>query len=86
MEIYIRVVYDLPYSVKGFTAFDADGNANIYINGNRPPADQYEALEHEMFHIDADHWQCPDVVILEREVHDAKSEKTEKRSLEHPGL
>ena len=86
MEVFIRVIYDLPYSIGGYTAFDADGNANIYLNGNRPLADQYESLEHEMFHIDSDHWNCCDVDRIEQEARDGKGKKAEERLLECASL
>ena len=88
MEVFIRVIYDLPYSIAGCTTFDANGDANIYLNGNRPLADQYEALEHEMFHIDAGHWDCWDVEAIEQETRerDGKGEKAKKWLLECASL
>lgn len=50
MEICIRLT-DLPVTVPGFSATDADGFISIYINARLSKEEQLKALVHELKHI-----------------------------------
>ena len=41
----------LPTRVRGFTTYDSDGRANIYINIDLSLEQQYAALRHELNHV-----------------------------------
>ena len=49
-DIYIRLI-KLPSSVRGFTAPDADGNYNVYINEGLTPEQARKTYRHELKHI-----------------------------------
>ena len=53
MEICIRIT-DLPVTVPGFSAADADGFISIYITARLSKEDQLKALVHELKHIASD--------------------------------
>ena len=54
-EIIVRYI-DLPLSIKGYTATDSEDDYNVYINCNLSSFAQQLALEHELRHIDRDHF------------------------------
>lgn len=69
-DIFIRELVELPYTVKGVTVKDENGDFNIYINSNLCPYERDAALKHEITHIKKDHLyshksaeQCEEEVV-----------------------
>jgi len=52
-EIYVRFE-NLPFTVRGVTVEDENGDYNIYINKNLTKDQQKKVLKHEMTHIERD--------------------------------
>lgn len=74
-EIITRIV-ELPTTVKGAVAQDANGDYNIYINSRLSIAEQFEAFEHELEHIGLGHFtDNKEVMVKEQEVRYAMAEK-----------
>lgn len=61
--IIIRHI-SLPSSVLGVTLPDENGDFNVYINSNISDQKQKEAVEHEIKHIELDHFYNDDPVEL----------------------
>lgn len=74
-DVIIRIVYDLPYTVGAYTAWDAYGCANIYVNGNWPEEEQHKAVLHELIHDSANHLYGEDVESMEQEARDQSCQK-----------
>lgn len=56
MEQIITRIISLPGRIKGYTALDADGNYNVYINSNLSYEMQKMTYLHEMTHIARNDW------------------------------
>lgn len=54
-EVIIRLL-DLPYETKGFTAVDSNGDYNLYLNARYNHETQQTAYDHELRHIDGEHF------------------------------
>lgn len=54
-EVIIRLL-DLPYDTKAFTAVDGNGDYNLYINARYSHETQKIAHDHELVHINQDHF------------------------------
>lgn len=54
-QVIIRLL-DLPYSTKGFTAVDSNGDYNMYLNARYNRQTQLNTYHHEMIHIDRRHF------------------------------
>ena len=52
-EIFVRLI-DMPTTIRGYTAVDAEGNYNIYINARLSYAQQIKTYYHERLHIARD--------------------------------
>ena len=51
MDAVIVRMIDLPYTIKGLTVLDEEGDYNIYLNARLSPDIQAEAFRHEVEHI-----------------------------------
>lgn len=68
MSLIVRTIC-LPYSVKGLTVPDEDGDYNIYINTQLNYETQRKTLKHEVEHIKQDHFcSIQPVSILEKNI------------------
>lgn len=66
-KIIIRLL-PLPGKVKGITVLDENCDYNIYINSRHAPDVQKQAAEHELRHIQKEHFFiCSSVADDERE-------------------
>ena len=54
-DIIIRYV-NLPVSVRAYTLTDANDDYNIYVNKELNSIEQKKAVDHEMRHINIDHF------------------------------
>jgi len=54
-DYFVRLIR-LPIKVEGVTVPNSDGTFSIYINALLPPEKQNEVLEHELRHINAEHF------------------------------
>lgn len=54
-DVFVRCI-DLPASIKGVTVPDSEGNYTVIINANLCHDAQQCALEHELLHIQQDHF------------------------------
>ena len=54
-RIFLRLV-PLPMTVKGVTLPDADGDYTVFINADLCPETREEVIEHEMAHIQKNHF------------------------------
>ena len=63
-DIIIRYV-NMPLSAKAFTATDENGDYNIYVNTRYNSLVQQQALDHELQHIDNDHFYRSSPVALD---------------------
>lgn len=61
-EIILRYL-DMPYSCKAFTATDENGDYNIYINAKLGIFEQEKAKQHELSHIQQNHFYSDKSVI-----------------------
>lgn len=61
-EIFIRFI-ELPYSIKGVTTIDSDGNYNVYINSLLSYDEQLKTEKHELIHIRKEHFYNYDPVV-----------------------
>jgi phosphoribosylaminoimidazole (AIR) synthetase len=67
-DIFIRIV-EMPFNIKGYTAEDANGNYNIYINDGLSYIEKLKTYIHEMRHISGGHFdEKISAVIAEMEV------------------
>ena len=57
-DIIIRLV-KMPLSVKAYTLTDTNDDYNVYVNDALDTTQQKKAVEHEMRHIQADHFYRP---------------------------
>jgi len=64
-DVIIRLT-DLPFQVKGLTVLDENGDYNIYLNPMYSHETQKEVLEHELGHIEENHFYC-ELSIKEKE-------------------
>lgn len=63
----VRLI-DMPYGTKAVTALDGNGDYNVYINSRYDYETQKIAFEHEMIHINKNHFYSGgDVTQNERE-------------------
>jgi Zn-dependent peptidase ImmA (M78 family) len=60
-QIFVRMI-PLPIAARAVTLPNDDGTFDIYINANLPPEMQVRALEHELEHINQDHFYNEDPV------------------------
>lgn len=51
MDAIIVRIIDLPYTVKGMTVKDANGDYNVYLNGRLSSEIRANAFRHEIIHI-----------------------------------
>ena len=66
-EIIIRML-PLPGKVKGITVLDENCDYNVYINSTHAPDIQRKAVEHELRHIQKEHFfTCDSVAENEHE-------------------
>ena len=64
-EVIVRY-YDLPYSAKGVTVLDENGDYNIYINSRFNHEQQQKAKQHELRHIKyGDFYSKKDIKFIE---------------------
>ena len=63
-EIIIRYV-GLPPSIKAYTLTDANDDYNIYVNSALNSIRQQQAVDHELRHINADHFYRASSVALD---------------------
>lgn len=64
---YVRMI-SLPSAVRAVTLPNNDGSFDVYVNADIPAELQVKALEHELEHINRDHFYNEDPVgINERE-------------------
>lgn len=61
-DIFVRGL-KLPYSVKGVTVLDNDGNFNVYINILLSYETQQRATAHEIRHIKKEHFYDYEPVV-----------------------
>lgn len=61
--IFVRNI-PLPLAVRAVTLPNDDGTFDIYLNANLPKELQQKALEHELRHIQKDHFYNDDPVWL----------------------
>jgi len=61
--IIVRYI-PLPYTIYGVTLPNDNGDFSIYINSNISDQKQKEAVEHEIKHIELDHFYNEDPVRL----------------------
>lgn len=72
MELEKRIIEDcayirsatFPQNVEAVTLPNTDGTFDIYVNSVLPPCQQIAALEHELNHIERDHFYRPDEIRL----------------------
>lgn len=65
--IFIRGL-KLPETVMGVTVPDQDGNFNVYINIGLSEEERQKTADHELRHIEKDHfYNCDPVIINELE-------------------
>jgi len=63
----IRMV-ELPLSVHGTTVPNTDGSFDVFINSRLSQRDREETIEHELSHIDRDHFHSRrSIASIERE-------------------
>jgi len=60
---------ELPMTVEAITLPSEDGTFDIYVNSRISPCKQLEALNHELNHIEKDHFynECADITYIEAE-------------------
>ena len=60
---------ELPMHVEAVTQPREDGTFDIFVNSRISPCKQLEALNHELNHIEKDHFynECADIVYIEAE-------------------
>ena len=61
--IIVRYI-PLPHTIYGVTLPDYNGDFNVYINSKLPDQKQKEAVEHEIKHIELDHFYSDEPVRL----------------------
>ena len=61
--IFVRLI-PLPIAVRAVTLPNNDGTFDIYVNADLPEELQNKALEHELEHINRDHFYNDDPVWL----------------------
>ena len=83
-EVIVRYM-EMPPTIRGVTAEDADGDYNIYLNSNLPEETQIEALNHELTHIVLCHFDRGEKSAEERENEVDKSKEATIGELEHTG-
>ena len=71
MDDIISRLIELPSTVNGVTVVDADGNYNVYINSRLSADEQKRAYEHELRHIQKQHFY--DFNPIEENEQEAKS-------------
>lgn len=54
-DYFVRLV-ELPLHIRGVTLPNDDGSFDIYINSSLSPDQQQDALQHELCHIQKDHF------------------------------
>ncbi|MBR2048312.1 MAG: hypothetical protein IJ960_06905 [Oscillospiraceae bacterium] len=60
-QVYVRMIA-FPRTVNAVTLPNDDGSFDVYINAKLPPELQVKALEHELEHINRDHFYNEDPV------------------------
>ena len=66
-DYYVRVI-GLPRTVDGVTVPNGDGSFSIYINARLSERQQRETLEHELRHVERDHFYTDrDLRLVEQE-------------------
>ena len=79
-EVIIRLL-DLPYETKGFTAVDSNGDYNLYLNARYNHETQRTAYDHEMGHVDGEHfYRDSDVTQDELEAENLEPISTQPQS------
>ncbi len=82
-EYYVRLVA-MPGGVDGVTVPNTDGSFDIYINSRLSEKGRQETLEHELSHIDRDHFHSArSIAAIERE---AEGERPDPVLSPPPGL
>lgn len=61
--IFIRSI-KLPDKVKGVTVTDPNGDFNVYINTKLSQSEQMKTADHEIRHIELNHFDNLDPVII----------------------
>lgn len=56
-DVYVRVLANLPATIRGFVQEDEAGNYTIFINEVLSPEAQAKTLQHELDHIKKNHLQ-----------------------------
>ena len=64
--IFVRLI-PLPEAVRAVTLPNDDGTFDVYINSNLPELLQNRALDHELRHINMDHFYNEDPVTQNEE-------------------
>lgn len=58
LNAYVREA-DLPYGIRAATVPNSDGTFDVYVNRNISEEAQRSTLEHELNHIESDHFYRP---------------------------